>query len=131
MSLNAHDRQALALIEEALAGGDPQFASKLSAFSRLAEDGAMPERERIHQDGRRMIVRAIRGLRLGQPGTSKLLRWVTVAMWVAISVALISAAVAMSRAGGKPGCAQWQATTCVRSVAPSTPSTVPRIRSRR
>jgi Protein of unknown function (DUF3040) len=96
VSLNAHDRHALDLIEAELASSDPQFAAKLSAFSRLANGGTMPERERI---------RAGRWLSLA-----------TVAVWLVVSLGLLGVALVASHIGAGPPCAQWQAAVCADGV---------------
>ncbi|HEY5019320.1 MAG TPA: DUF3040 domain-containing protein [Streptosporangiaceae bacterium] len=121
MSLNGHDRQALAKIEETLADTDPQFAARLSAFARLADGGAMPERERIRRDRQRGTGSALCGLRPGQPGARRLMYWIAVAMAVAITLAVISAALASGHGGTKGACAEWQGLACARQAAPSAP----------
>lgn len=121
LSLNAHDRHELSLIEEALAGTDPRFAAKLSAFSRLANGEAMPERERIRAGRQHPAGRAVRGLRPGQPGT---LRWISVAVWLLISIALLSTALALGDTGTSAPCARWQGLVCTRQRTPR----VPRVR---
>jgi hypothetical protein len=103
LSLNAHDRQALALIEERLAGTDPPFAAKLSAFSRLAE-GAMPERERIRRRRRRPAAgTSVCGLRPGRRASYKLAYWIAVAMALSVSLAMIYLALTAGHAKSKPG----------------------------
>lgn len=120
VSLNAHDRRALDLIEEELAGSDPRFAAKLSAFTRLTEGGEMPARERIRSGRRR--VRALRGLR---PGTHGRPRWslyrTMLAVWLSISLALILIALGLSHAGTTAACSQWRGLVCVSRTAPSAP----------
>lgn len=112
MSLNAHDRQVLALIEEELAGADPRFAAKLSAFSRLAE-GAMPERERIRGRRRRPVGApsvgapspagpSVCGLRPGRQASYKFIYWIAVAMALSVSLAMIYFALISGHARGKP-----------------------------
>lgn len=120
MSLNAKDRQALALIEKALADGDPPFATKLAAFSRLA-DGEMPDRERIRGDRRRAVGRTVLGLRASWPGTHDLMHWIAVAIWVPLSLALISAGIGLSGTGAGTACPEWPPAVCVRRAAPSPP----------
>lgn len=112
MSLSARDRHLLAQIEEEIAGADPRFAARLSAFARLADGGAMPERERIREP-RRLAARPVRG---------GLMRWIAVAMAVAVTLAVISAALVGGRTGGKGACAEWQGLVCTRQAAPSAPA---------
>jgi hypothetical protein len=131
VSLNAHDRHELSLIEEALAGTDPRFAASMSAFSRLAGDEEMPERERIRDDAPRGLARVIRGRHhrgrggarraggrhgpsAGWPGTWERGRWISVTVWLLISAALLSVALALGHDGSGARCAQWQGLTCVR-----------------
>ena len=107
LSLNAHDRQVLALIEEELAGADPRFAAKLSAFSRLTE-GAMPERERIRGRRRRPVGApsaggpSVCGLRPGRQASYKFVYWIAVAMALSVSLAMIYFALISGHARGKP-----------------------------
>lgn len=102
LSLNAHDRQVLALIEEELAGADPRFVAKLSAFSRLAE-GAMPERERIRVRRRPYVEGpSICGLPPGRQASYKVFYLIAVAMALTVSLAMISFALISGHAKGKP-----------------------------
>lgn len=103
LSLNAHDRHVLALIEEELAGADPRFVAKMSAFSRLAE-GAMPERERIRVRRRRPYVAgpSICGLPPGRQASYKVFYWIAVAMALTVSLAMIYFALISGHAKGKP-----------------------------
>jgi hypothetical protein len=120
VSLNAHDRQALAQIAEALASTDPRFAATMSALSRLAVGGAMPERERISEP-ERPVMRPVLGLRPGQPGARRWTYWIAVAMAVAVTLAMISTALVRGSTGGSGACAQWEGLACVRQAAHSTP----------
>lgn len=117
MSLSAHDRHELDLIEEALAGTDPRFAAKLSAFSRLADGEAMPERERIRAQRQHAAGRAWAGARRGHRGMPAG-GWITIAAWLLISLALVSAALAFGHPGSTAECAQWQGLVCVRHAVP-------------
>lgn len=121
LSLNAHDKQALARIEDALASADPDFAARLSAFSRLADAGAMPERERIRGDKPGAVPRAVRTLSAGGQGSRGLIRWIAVAMWVSISLALISIAIVLGHAGPHTGCPLWQTAVCARPATHPAP----------
>ena len=47
MSLSPKEQQALASIEDGLAGSDPKLASLLATFARLASGEEMPVREKI------------------------------------------------------------------------------------
>jgi hypothetical protein len=123
VSLSAHDKEALDLIEEGLAGSDPRFAAKLSAFSQLTDGGEMPARERIRAAGRPA---AFRGLlfRDSRPGRRtrprRPLYWVTVAVWLSISVTMIAVALVLSHSSAAT-CARGQGTGCANRSAPSAP----------
>jgi hypothetical protein len=120
LGLNAHDRQALAQIEEALADADPKFAAKLSSFSRLVDGEPALERERI-RDGRRPAAgQSICGLSPDRPRAFRLLYVVAAAMALVLTVTMI-AIVTISRTSGKGTCAEWTADTCVKQAATSPP----------
>jgi len=123
VSLSAHDKEALDLIEEGLGATDPRFAALLSAFSQLTDGGEMPARERIRGAGRPS---AFRGLlyRDSRPGRHTRSRqtfyWVTVAVWLLISAAMVSVALVLSHSG-PAACARGQGTGCASRSAPSAP----------
>jgi hypothetical protein len=101
VSLSARDRQALESIETGLSGSDPKLASMLHAFSRLTAGEDMPEPESAHRN----VVRAMRIWRTLRVPHRLLLRWsrwhrarLLVCLWLAISLALITVAVVLSRA---------------------------------
>lgn len=119
MSLSAHDRQVLARIEETLAGADPQFAARMSSFSRLADGGAAPERERICGNVRSAIGSGRWSLRSSQSGARKVSSWIAVAIAVAIALAVISAALVSGRANTKDTCAERHGVACAGQAAPS------------
>lgn len=121
MSLSAHDRQALARIEETLADADPQFAARMSAFSRLAGDKAVPERERICGSMWRAIGSGRWGLRFSQSGARKVSYWIAVAVAVAITLAVISAALVSGHADTKDTCAERHDVACAGQATPSAP----------
>lgn len=120
LSLNARDREALSLIEEALSATDPRLAAKLSAFARLADGEAMPERERIAAGRWCAIGRRLRDLcpGLGLPGR---MSWIPVAVWLCVSVVLFSVALVLSHANPHAVCAQWQGVVCVDRAATPVP----------
>jgi hypothetical protein len=124
VSLSAHDKEALDLIAEGLAGSDPRFAAKLSAFSRLTDGGEMPVREQIQAAGRPS---AFRGPLLRASGPARRTRprqtfyRVTVAVWLLISVAMVSVALVFSHSG-TTACARGQDSGCASRSAPSAPS---------
>ena len=121
VSLSAHDRQALARIEETLADADSQFAARMSAFSRLADDKAVPERERICGSIRRAIGSGCWSLRSSQSGARKVSCWIAVAIAVAITLAVISAALVSGHADTKDTCAERHDVACAGQATPSAP----------
>lgn len=122
MSLNAHDRHALDLIEEGLADSDPRFAAKLSAFSRLTDDGEMPARERIGAGRLHSPGLAVRGLLSGGPARQRRVLYVTaIAVWLSISVMLISVALVLSHSGSATACTEWRGTACAGRATPTAP----------
>ncbi|MGH3170963.1 MAG: DUF3040 domain-containing protein [Trebonia sp.] len=123
MSLNAHDRRALARIEATLADHDPRFAASLSAFSRLA-DGAMPELERIRENRPPLMQTTRRGPKAGESGTHERMHWLGVVIGLSILLALIAAAIVFNHSEGTPGCARQAAVCAGRSMqwTPATPA---------
>jgi len=120
LGLNAHDRQALAQIEEALADADPKFAAKLSLFSRLVGGVPALERERM-RDGRRPAAgQSICGLSPDRPRAFRRLYVIAAAMALVLTVTMIAVA-AISRTSGKGTCAEWAADRCVKQAATSPP----------
>ena len=101
MSLSARDQQALDAIEDALTSSDPRRTSMLAQFSRLAAGADMPAGERIR--GRRRDGARARDRSRWHPG------WAvkSVALWLAISVALVVTALAIRHTGGSRSCASW------------------------
>src|SRR5258705_262219 len=96
MSLSSKEQQALASMDDGLAGSDPKLASLLATFARLASDEEMPVREEIRAIRHRGTGRPHRNqsqrrgkaggdvrrlcLRLGWPATVLLL-------WLAVTIA--------------------------------------------
>src|SRR5216684_8404560 len=99
MSLSPKEQQALASMEDGLAGSDPKLASLLATFARLASDEEMPVREKTRAIRHRATRRPHRtqsqrrgnarrdvrrpGLRLGWQQTMLLL-------WLAVTIALVA-----------------------------------------
>jgi hypothetical protein len=128
VSLSARDRQALESIEARLSGSDPKLASMLHTFSRLTAGEDMPEPE----SAGRSVVRAMRSWRTARLPRRRLLRssrWhrarLLVCLWLAISLALITVAVVLSRASPgscpsiRPDCPAHTARTEAPGAAPS------------
>jgi hypothetical protein len=99
MSLSERDRQALAAIEDQLASSDPGLAAMLACFSRLTAGEDMPARESMRPRQR--------------------LSWAqrTLALWLAITMALIGAAMAARHAGGARACPVWPTACAAQRLA--------------
>jgi hypothetical protein len=89
---------ALESIETGLGDSDPALASLLAMFSRLASCEEMPVSERIRTSLRRPPRRG----RRRRPSRSAFRSTSALLVWLVVSVALITAAVVLSR-GGAPG----------------------------
>jgi hypothetical protein len=114
MSLSAWEQQALDSIKEGLAGSDPRLAALLSAFTRLASDEEMPDREKI-----RGPWRALRRLRRSRSRSG--LRTVcrrlgiqraALLLWLLTSAALIAIALAFNVGGDHGTCTETVAIVC-------------------
>lgn len=122
MSLSAHDRQELDAIQEELAASDPRLAGMLSTFSRLAAGEAMPVRKPLRAGRPPTVVHDTFGLGLrrsagrgsrGPKEWRRFLRVSALAVWLVISVALITTGVLLShRPTGNATCTRWVGTTC-------------------
>jgi Protein of unknown function (DUF3040) len=114
MSLSEQDRQILDSIEEELAGSDPKLAAMLACFSRLTAGEDMPARESIRASRRRAAC-------AGQPRwprparSGRRLAWArtTLALWLALTVALIGVAVAARHGTATRSCVLWSS-ACAR-----------------
>jgi hypothetical protein len=116
MSLSAWEQQALESIKNGLAGSDPELATLLSTFNRLASDEEMPDRERTRAGSRRAFPRFRRARwranlrrarqRLGVPGTVLLL------LWLVTTAALIAAGLALGAVGNRGTCTETAAMIC-------------------
>ena len=131
MSISAKEQQALASIEDGLAGTDPKLASLLVTFARLASDEEMPVREKIRATRHRAARRPHRNqsqrrgharrdarrlcLRLGWPQTMLLL-------WVAVTIALVAVALILNRDSRNGPCTESRPLVC----APQAPGVLSR-----
>jgi|SRR5579875_48513 hypothetical protein len=116
MSLSAWEQQALASIRDRLAGSDPELAALLSAFTWLASEEEMPDRERIPAGSRRALRRlrrarwrcSVRRLfrRLG-------LQRAALLVWLLTTAALIAVALSLNAVGGHGICTETAALACV------------------
>ena len=117
MGLSAWERHALDLIKSGIAGSDPELASLLAAFTRLASGEEMPDREMVLAGPRRAL-RRLRRTRQSS-GLSRLCRRLgfqrgaLLLLWLLTTAALISVVVVLST-GSDHGstCAETAATAC-------------------
>ncbi len=121
MSLSPKEQQALASMEDGLAGADPKLASLLATFARLASDEEMPVREKIratrhratrrphrNQSQRRGNVRRL-CLRLGWQQTMLLL-------WLAVTIALVAVALILNRDSRNGPCTESWPMVCAQQA---------------
>ena len=125
MSLSPKEQQALAFMEDGLAGTDPELASLLATFARLASDEEMPVREKIRATRHRARRRPHRNqsqrrgnarrdarrlcLRLGWPQTMLLL-------WLAVTIALVAVALMINRGSRNGPCAESRPMVCAQQA---------------
>ena len=125
MSLRPKEQQALASIEDGLAGSDPKLASLLATFARLASDEEMPVREKIRAIRHRATRRPHRNqsqrrgnarrdarrlcLRLGWPQTMLL-------VWLAVTIALVAVALIFNRGSRNGPCAESRPMACAQQA---------------
>lgn len=134
MSLSAWEQQALDSIRDVLAGTDPELATLLVTFSELATGEEMPAAERIMPGPhlaawlaprrRRRPSRGRMHRRRRQLGQVLTVRWAVPVLWLVISIALISMAVALSGGPSQGPCPQSWPTACVTSVPAHTSQSV-------
>ena len=112
MSLSPWEQHALDSIKDGLAGSDPELTTLLSTFTRLASGEEMPAREPVRARKQRHPHRA-RRRRHPQPGKVRRhahrayqrlgFHRVALLLWLVITVALITTAVAFDRSS-QDGC---------------------------
>jgi hypothetical protein len=130
MSLSAGEQQALDSIEGGLAGSDPELVSLLATFARLVAGEEMPVHEQTRVPGRRATRRPLRNRR---PRRGKVRRtrrlgprlgWqpTIVLLWLAVTVAVVAAALVLSRGSGNGPCPEaWAAAACTRQAPAHSP----------
>ena len=122
MSLTEPETQALGSIADGLAGSDPQLASMLTIFSRLATGEEMPARQTTRaRYGRPAVFRPRRARRHPRRGIAvpharrryARLGWpqALLVLGAVISAALLTAALALT-ASGPTTCARPMGTAC-------------------
>jgi hypothetical protein len=116
MSLSAWEQDALDSIKNGLAGSDPALAAQLAIFTRLASGEEMPVREKLQAVKRRVARRRRRMYQRLGVGRAMLL------VWLVTTAALITAAVAGSRASVPGTCTGSSATLCGGTTAAPQPA---------
>ena len=117
MSLSARDRQALGSIQDQITGSDPQLASLMTMFTRLASGEEMPALEDIRAGGPRPRARAAAGrtaartpCALSRRTRRRLSRQPALyLLWLTVAITLITVTLAIN-CGGTGSCTQsWAA----------------------
>ena len=118
MSLSARDRQALGSIQDQITGSDPQLASLITMFTRLASGEEMPALEEIRTGGPRPRARAAAGrtaartpCALSRRTSRRLSRQPAFyLLWLTVAITLITVTLAINCGGGTGSCTQsWAA----------------------
>ena len=125
VGLSARDRQALASIEDGLAESDPDLVTRLDSLSRLVADEETPAPAQRPASRLRVVVsRLARWLPRSRGGRSTRTYSrrgsAILAIWLAISCALIATAVTLSHVPSGRACAAMLAVHCD-SPAPAGP----------
>lgn len=111
MSLSAWEQQALDSINNRLAGSDPELAAMLATFTQLTTGEEMPVAEEIaagsRQANRRSVHRFYQRLDL---------QWAALSLWLLITIALISIALALTSGPTRGTCTGSWAATCISPV---------------
>ena len=116
MSLSARDGQALSSIQDQITGSDPQLASLMTMFTRLASGEEMPALEDIRAGGPRPRARAGRtaarmpcalSLRTRRRLSRRPALYL---LWLTVAITLITVTLAINCGGGTGSCTQsWAA----------------------
>ena len=118
MSLSARDRQALGSIQDQITGSDPQLASLMTMFTRLASGEEMPALEEIRAGGPRRRARAAASrtaartpCALSRRTSRRLSRQPAFyLLWLTVAITLITVTLAINCGGGTGSCTQsWAA----------------------
>lgn len=117
MGLSAWEQQALDLIKSGITGSDPELASLLSAFTRLASGEEMPDREMVLAGPQRALRRLRRtGQRSGLGRVCRRLgfqRATLLLLWLLTAAALIAVTLVLSTGSDHGGtCTEPMATAC-------------------
>jgi hypothetical protein len=131
MSLTAKDHDALCSIQDQITGSDPQLASMMTMFTRLASGEEMPALEDIRARGRRPRARAAAGRTAARTPralplrTRRRLSWQSALylLWLTVAITLITVTLAINSGGGTGSCTQsWAGLgTCAGQVPADSP----------
>ena len=130
MSLSAWELQALDSIKDGLAGSDPELATLLTTFTRLAADEEMPARATCDEVAPARSRRAIqRSRRPGYRGREqagrayhRLCSRYAVLAWLLVTMVMIGVALALSRGNGQAACSgSWWGAACASPAPASRP----------
>jgi hypothetical protein len=103
MSPAGWEHQTLDSIQGALGHTDPKLASLLATFTRLASSEQMPAHEKVRSPLRHPPRRRRSRPRRGKaPHRHRSLQRAAVLIWLVTSIAMITAAVILSRSGPAP-----------------------------
>jgi hypothetical protein len=124
MSLSAWEQQALDSITDRLAGSDPELATLLTGFTRLAAGEEMPPRERIRADSRRAIRcsrckrRHPRGDEVRRPAGRMSRRlgfqWAALLLSLLIAVTVIAVTTALNHGKSQGQCTTFWTAACAK-----------------
>jgi hypothetical protein len=113
-SLSTWEQQALDSIKDDLAGCDPALAARLTIFTRLASGEEMPARQNVQAGSRRAVRRSRPEPRhTRRPYHRPGLQQAAMLLWLVITVALITIALASSHGSSQGTCARSWATSCI------------------
>jgi hypothetical protein len=127
VNLSAWERQTLDLIGNGLAESDPELATLLTTFARLASGEEMPEAEEIspaswpsmrrsHRERRRPRWGGLRRF-LGRMNRGLAMRWLVLSLWLAITACLMCITLFLGNGSGVSCSVSWAA-ACTAPAAP-------------
>ena len=127
MSLSAWEQQALNSIKDGLAGSDPELATLLATFTELASGEEMPVRENVRVIPHWLIRRLRRKRRHRcRERAARVCRFLRaryiLVLWLLVTAALISVAVALSRGGSHVPCQEFWPASCTHPAPTSSPA---------
>jgi hypothetical protein len=125
VSLSTHEQQALDLIKNGLTSSDTELAALMGTFNRLTAAEEMPAREKIRPGSPEAAGCAGRGRRHphrkcrypSQRNQRPVRPWAAPALWLAITLSMITVALVLSRTGSPANCATALAMVCSKSAS--------------